>query len=148
SPDIDSASWFDGCEAHAQKEKKRTGRAIEPLRDGFVCSQTLAKRRSEPRENKTPNCAGRYECETEEKKREDLRVRSRVDKLRKEREKEQRHLRIQNIGQHALPKRSRGGAAAKIRRETQLPAPLQNHLYPEKNQIGAAQQLDRAKSQR
>src|SRR5262249_48541131 len=71
SPDIDLASLFDRCEAHAQKHKKRTSGAIEPLRDGFISSQTVAKSRSEPSENKTPDCAGRNECETKEKKSQD-----------------------------------------------------------------------------
>src|SRR5437879_2735457 len=124
SPDIGSASLFDGCEAHAQKNKKRASGAVEPLRDGFICSQTLAESGSEPREVKAPDCAGRYKCETEEKKRQDLCARCRIDELRKESEKEERDFRIQNIGQHALPKRSRSRAPAKIRWQTQLPASL------------------------
>src|SRR5262249_53810682 len=44
-----------GGETQAQKDKERTRGSIEPLRNGFIVTQSHAEGGSEPGEDETPN---------------------------------------------------------------------------------------------
>jgi len=134
------------CQSQTEKNKKCTGPAVQPLPDRFICAQSFAESRRERRQNEAPNCAGHHKGDSQRKKRQHLRVRCWVDKLRKKCEKEQYHFRIQHIGDDALSKCRSARRSSKVARQTQSFSTIKKHFNAEKNQISAPKQLDCAKS--
>src|SRR5207302_8582102 len=110
-----------------KKNKKRAGRSIKPLRNGFVSAQSLAQGRGEPCQDQTPNRSGRDKREPERDERGHFHVRRRIDELRQEREKEKRNFGIEHVRQDSLSKRVDACPPAKVRRQTQLPSPIEDN---------------------
>ena len=103
-----------GRETDSEKNEKRAGGAVQPLRNRFTFAQALAEDRREPRENETPNRSGGDKAEPEHDEGRDFHVRCGIDELREKREKEERDFRIENVRENSLTKRGHCRATAKV----------------------------------
>jgi hypothetical protein len=76
-------------QAQTEENKQRADRAVENCSDSLIAAQTFAEGGRKEGEDQTPSRAGYHERKAERNERGYFRVRSWIDELRQEREKEE-----------------------------------------------------------
>lgn len=132
-----------GCrEPNAQQHKERSSCAIEDVGERGAAPKPVAEQRRKPRETETPERAGGDEAQTQRNERRKLGRTVSRDELRHKGEKEQRHLRVQDVREQTLPIHLPKARRGKGRWNRGSHSPTEQHPRAQKDEISRACEFD------